>query len=569
MKNYKNLINELNSRRDLCLTNEEADNIFSGLIRLNNGNGVDLRIVFPVAFPLKLPMFYIKTDGLKFLHTDSDGKMCLFEESSILLNQNDEIGILTECFDKALEILNTSSNSAKYQKEIKREFDAYWLSISKMQVYSSIETEKIAYSNGYVSWVGNRYVITESECDGKYILYNYFKVNKQDNFFSRKCLIIRLRNSSPLPKIREISWKDVRNYILSNISSSHKRRFKKYLSREIKRELKWIILVLPSNDGDIIFGYRIFVNNKKYIQFKNCINAEVVPLYISRIDREYLLKRAGANDGIRGKSVLLLGCGSLGGFIAENLCAAGIENLDLLDYDEFRIENVHRHLLGIDVALDKPLRNKADVLKEKLEGKYLYTDIDSMGFQDRSVEAFIANTQRLGQYDLIVSALGEPTLNLEINKILFNNNLKIPFVVCFNEPYGIGGHAILNNVNKKSCLRCLYTDIISSDLVEFRGSFVESGQSFKKNISGCGSAFVPYSRLDSQQTAIIATRLILETLRGSIKENTVKSWVGEVDRIKEAGKKESNYYTKLMQGSIITDKISCNPYCPICGVSEK
>ena len=565
MKEFKQLIDTLNEKRDVSFTRYNTDNSFLGHIKLANGNEVDLEIAFLPSFPLKLPIFYVKTNGLKFLHTDSTGKMCLFEESSILLNQSDEFGILLECFDKALEILSISHESIEYQSEIKREFDAYWLSISKRNIYSSIDTDSISYSEKIISLGENKYVLTESKDDGKFLLYNYFNVNSKAECFSKKCLLIRLRSNSPLPKIGELKWKDVRNYILSNVSGSRKRRFKDYCKNKIKIATKYIILVLPSDRGDILFGYQINVRNKRYIRFDNCINAEVEPLYITRIDKEYLLERAGADNVIHGKRVLLLGCGSVGGFIAENMCAAGIGSIDLLDDDVFRTENVHRHLLGIDAALVKPLKNKADILKEKLEEKYLHTDIDSLGYKDRSVEFFISDVKRLEHYDLIVSALGEPTLNLEINKLLYENYLSLPFVICFNEPYGIGGHVIACNITRNSCLRCLYTDVISSDLGEYRGSFVGAGQTYKKNISGCGAAFVPYSRLDSQQTAIIATRLIIDVLKGKVTENTVKSWVGEKTQLKDAGKKESNHYNGQTPGSVVTMHLENNPNCPICG----
>lgn len=565
MCDYKELIDELNKKRNVSFVGAENDDAYNGQIELLDGRTVNMRIIFPSSFPLKIPVFYVETERLEFLHTDSSGKMCLFEENSLLLNQDDSLEILLECFDKAYEILNISRYSAKYQQEIRREFGAYWGAISKRHIYSCIDTETIGYSECIILGAGNKCVLTESENDGKYLLYNYFDVSKAKECFSKKCLLIRLRENASLPKIRGVRWRDVRNYIFSNASSSQKRRFKNFCNIVLRKDSKLIFLILPSSDGDILFGYEICVNNKRYTKFENCVNTQINPIYITRLDKKFLLKRAGADSVIHDKRILLMGCGSVGGFIADNLCAAGIENLDLLDYDDFMPENVHRHFLGIDSALKGDKSNKADLLKEKLEEKYLHTAIDSLGYKDRTAEAFITDTAKLEQYDLIVSALGEPTLNLEIDKILHRKTKRIPFIVCFNEPYGIGGHVIVSNLTNESCLRCLYTDVTSSELVEFRGSFVKSNQSFKKNISGCGSAFVPYSRLDSQQTAIIATRTIIDVLDGRISHNVVNSWVGEDDLLKAAGKKESIYYTKFASGSVISKETGVNQYCPICG----
>lgn len=203
------------------------------------------------------------------------------------------------------------------------------------------------------------------------------------------------------------------------------------------------------------------------------------------------------------------------GYIANNLCQLGIGAIDLLDDDLFSKENVHRHFLGVDSLMCKS-NNKAVLLKERLEQMYPYADIDSLDYEDRSVEKFILKKDRLKNYDIIISALGEPTLNLEINRVLYEEKIFTPFVCGFNEPYGIGGHAVAVNIDQNSCLRCLYTDLISDDLVPFRASLVEEGQYFKKNISGCSSAFVPYSCLDSQQTAIIVARLAIAILKGEV-----------------------------------------------------
>lgn len=566
VQEYKELIKCLNGNRNLDFVGTEKTNEFCGNVTLHDGNTISMRIVFPSAFPLNLPVFYIQSNGLRFLHTDSNGKMCLFEESSILIKQNDPVGLLTQCFDKAIEILSINPASEEYRSEIKREFDSYWLGISNKElVYSTIDTDAVTFEEIKLGLAGSRRIVSQTVDEAKVVAFNYMNCPKSTEIAFKDCIIVKLRANAPLPKMSDIKWKDVRHYILDNVSGSIKRRFEKYCEIQIKSANKYIFLILSSNAGDIIFGYKIVVKNKRYEKFANCYSAIVSPVYVERIDEKYILRRSGVEgDDITNKSVLIMGCGSVGGFIADNFCAAGVENIDLLDDDFFSPENVHRHFLGMDAALRKSLRNKADVLKERLEDKYLYSDIDSLGYKDRRAETLIKDVKKLSNYDLIISAMGEPTINLEINRILYKNGIKTPFLVCFNEPYGIGGHAIAVNINHESCLKCLYTDSISDDLVEYRGSFVKPGQMFKKNISGCGSAFVPYNRLDSQQTAIIATRLGIDILNGIVTENVIKSWVGDSARLKAAGKTESEYYHKYPVGTIYDERIHQNLHCDIC-----
>lgn len=161
--------------------------------------------------------------------------------------------------------------------------------------------------------------------------------------------------------------------------------------------------------------------------------------------------------------------------------------------------------------------------------------------------------------------MGEPTLNLKINRILRENDYRVPFICSYNEPYGIGGHAILTNTaNGEGCLECLYTNIDSSELRENRISLVKEGQNFKKNISGCGGSYVPYSALDSQQTAIHTVRLAISVLRGELAENCVITWFGDDEQILSQGFITSEYYQNNKDRVKIKCGIKKNPFCKVC-----
>ena len=89
----------------------------------------------------------------------------------------------------------------------------------------------------------------------------------------------------------------------------------------------------------------------------------------TRIDQQYMLVRGGAETKLHEKSVLLIGCGSVGGFLAENLCQCGVGSLDILDNDILSVDNVHRHVLGFGDAVKG--KYKSDLMKEYLESHFL------------------------------------------------------------------------------------------------------------------------------------------------------------------------------------------------------
>ena len=66
-------------------------------------------------------------------------------------------------------------------------------------------------------------------------------------------------------------------------------------------------------------------------------------------------------------SILIIGCGGLGGFVIEETARLGIKNLTLMDGDVFCESNMNRQL---ESGLDTLGKSKAVVYKERLERKF-------------------------------------------------------------------------------------------------------------------------------------------------------------------------------------------------------
>lgn len=563
-------IEELNKKRNVHFAKEkDCQRSFVSAVEFGENQFCEMRISFSEYYPSKIPDIFVVNPKERYMHMDSKGKLCLFDNSSILINENLPEQLLLDCFDKAVEIITTDTNSQTYVEEVMREFESYWCAVAKAKMYSAIEVQENEYFEATMFVSKGIRVLASSEEEAKFLACNYLNATNDDNSFSAKCLVIGLRKNAKLIEVKDTyKWRDIRKYVMENVSGSVKREFRKFLDKRVKNTIRYMVLSFPGKYGNILFGFRLSFTNRNYEKIEKLYGATVECVYINRIDREYLLQRCGAETTLSGKKILLLGCGSIGGYLANNLCQLGIESLDLLDVDWFAVENVHRHFLGFD-AIKKGPRDKALLLKERLEEMYPYVDIDSLDYKDRSAEFFISKNDRLKNYDLVVSALGEPTVNLKINRILYEQNINVPFVCCFNEPYGIGGHAIATNIDNNSCLRCMYTDVISPELVQFKASYVKAGQNFRKNISGCGSAFVPYSCLDSQQTAIVTARLVADILKNKEVSNCMRSWIGTSEDLEEEGFEVSDFYRlHSEEAPLIKMEIQAAKYCPICNAKK-
>lgn len=82
-----------------------------------------------------------------------------------------------------------------------------------------------------------------------------------------------------------------------------------------------------------------------------------------RFDR--IEKVIGLNDleKIKDKSVLILGCGGVGGYVAEGLARSGIGTLILVDFDDVDLTNINRQIIALESTVGK---KKIDVLEKRI-----------------------------------------------------------------------------------------------------------------------------------------------------------------------------------------------------------
>ena len=562
-----NAIKKLNESRNVNFV-QISEDVYEGIVSIENDTAIRMWFDFSTGFPNRFPSVILPDHSGFRPHVSSDGKVCLFDEDSIMVRADMPDQLVIDSFDRALEILRMDLKTQSF--ETYREFQVYWASKSKSKYAIHLNLpvsdehelkEYTAVCSDYRRMVIVSSTVEESE---NILFRNVSHDASKDQEFHIPCTRIRLRESA-LPSLNtELTWKSYKDFILKHITGGQRRRFKEFLSIKPKHLKRLILVQIPSLYGDQYAAALLTCNNTNHTSLNNSQCCKVDPVITYRIDQHYLLQRSGAETDLTDKSVLLIGCGSVGGFIAENLCQCGVGTLDILDDDILAYDNIHRHILGFDAAICGGY--KADLMKKHLEGKYPYAEIDSLNFQDRTAESFFTDIERLLCYDLIVSATGNPATNLMINEKIKENGIDIPFVVCFNEPYGIGGHTIVIT-SKGACLRCLYSDTISGELTHFQGSFVQDGQTFAKSLSGCAGTFVEYSVLDSQQTAILATRLIIEVLKGKCLNSRMVSWLGDSTKLKQNGFHTSEYFEELQTHgfSIISKEIQNVQRCRLCG----
>ena len=113
---------------------------------------------------------------------------------------------------------------------------------------------------------------------------------------------------------------------------------------------------------------------------------------------------------LKNKSVLILGVGGVGGYVAEALARSNIGTLILVDYDIVDVTNINRQIIALESTIGK---KKVDVLEERIK------DINS-GCKIIKINKFIHlnNLEDLFKYniDFFVDACDTVTTKKEVIK---------------------------------------------------------------------------------------------------------------------------------------------------------
>lgn len=81
------------------------------------------------------------------------------------------------------------------------------------------------------------------------------------------------------------------------------------------------------------------------------------------LNRTELLVGSDSLKKINKANIILLGCGGVGGYVAEMLVRSGVANLTIVDFDKVDVTNINRQIIALSSNVG---RYKVDVLKERL-----------------------------------------------------------------------------------------------------------------------------------------------------------------------------------------------------------
>lgn len=503
-------------------------------------------------------------------HIDVKGKICLFDMEGVLIDQN-LCGIILQSIKRAKKIISKGLSGANKEDFI-NEFDLYWQQLPAVQmakvdvpcvqnvgiVKYFVNTSKKRKKESYLKFMQRLrgsiiYVSQEIE--------NLKRYYKEDKGSIRNAIYIKIKVDDFLypPDARGTNLKEYFQKVLGYVNGEQLQTIISKIGSD-----KLVIFEVWQPNDTITFLGAIF--EKVLFSFENglcnlkSVN-RIIPITVSRIDKMYLMTRSNeAINILTDKKILLIGCGSVGSYIANELVKSGIEKMMLIDDDHLYEINVFRHLLGLEyvgqykcVALQNFLEKNIPDLKILS----LVADIED-AVQEGSIE--------FEDYDLIISATGSHNVNRWINKYMYLHKLSTPIVYAWNEVLEIGSHVAYIQYGNIGCYECFFGRDEDTDELYDRTSYCKPGQNIVQKVAGCGSSFIPYGSTVSFKTAGMCVETVKKIFEGRYTDNMIISAKGDGYHFKKAGLQVSNKYLRQIDDVVeYNGKQFSKPGCEFCG----
>ncbi len=516
-------------------------------------------IGFDYKFPLSLPQFYIRNydDYEQIPHIERDGKICYTHDDYVYIDFNNPLEVIRETYELSKTTVENGLlkiNSGDFISE----FEDYWVRIDNSEcIYSNLlytdEPQKVK-----IGFHENFTIVTsdDNEC-----------INQTSKFFNITDKGISYHNSLLIPFIpsndftpprynKEISIEYI-NSIINSLNPTIKRKLEKITPSYSKKTEYVFFCFNQKNGSQCVFGVKFSnIKSGSFPLLAENFEGKITPISVDKLDKNSLYKRGGNSTEPSSSKGLLIGAGSIGGFISEELVRNGFFNLTIVDSDNLSASNSYRHAVGFS----KLGKNKAIALKEKIENNFPHSSITAIS---SSIEELILKKKvNFNNYDFIIVATGNVTINTYLNNEFYSKIHGKPVLYCWNDPYGIGGHCLVTNLQKNSCYNCLYCNDEKYNVASFANSI--QPKSFLKNLSGCGSAYTPYGSIDSMQTALLTLKKLIDVLNYNESINGIYSWRGRSEIFLKEGYILSERYK--MTDEELNERANSfgNEHCNIC-----
>lgn len=498
---------------------------------------LEVDFLLPNDFPWSKPKIALinRPAFREWPHIESNGIMCLIPSSATLV-VGDPVAMAKKTLHEVVKLIdrvNGQDNSSDFQSE----FHSYWPDDKDSLNVKSL-LSLAGPSRKIISMVRkNLCLVADDRSSAQDWLANILKLNKEKIKGDGEGILIVL-DEPLIPERYPENIEDILSLIGGNISLLHE-------AIEHLPQIIPIVIAAPASTGMTICavlieghfrtdGYRsIFRGFRKEIMPANILSdrylqsSKIKKVKVERVDSQWVHGRDTNSNvsNLQNICVGVIGCGSLGGYIAYNLAQAGIGGVHLIDPETLSHANTGRHILGgREVGL-----YKAEALANKIRSAFPH--ISSVTFSNKSwQEVASEKPDSFEDMDLIISTVADWASESALNAYHIDSALACPILYGWTEPHAVAGHALL--INKDAgCFSC---NMSTHGNCEEKVSEWPNGSGLTAE-PGCGSYFQPYGPIELSHTVNLISELALDYLTENQDDSVHRMWASKERNLQRSG----------------------------------
>lgn len=525
----------------------------------DNGYSTSLLLCFKDSFPNTFPKVYLSSSFFSKIgwipHLDIDSKkrpfICVFDENESEVLPGSEIRVIQVALDRARREIRNGV-SGKNRIDYIKEFQAYWqrnyndepelkdgfLFVGQPQSHSILE----AYHVKKPVFGKYNYLIFTGTNESKNFKTNLLQYSGASRYKIKVFYLGGISSIKSPPycinskELLELIQKECPN-LLCSLKSAYDTDSKEiYIFAHIMTEVS----------KNMFVGWQLPVTDKhkskmRWRRFKVC-KYKINRLIIDEYSNERLLLRTTGtvenNKTVR--KICFAGLGSIGSHLLDYYKDFDFDQISLVDHETLTLENIKRHILGIDSIGSY----KVDALAKYLVNNVPETSID---VKKDDILKFLSQEKVSNQSDLLVIAIGREMIERQIRKFIYNRNLNVPVLFIWVEPYIAAGHALyLPPTSSEDLETELYENSLFVKNVIDKKEYMNSNELLFKNEAGCQGIYVPYSGRSVKLFIYGISTWLKEQIDNPSKNACSITWIGNINLIR---KKKVNIAPEMVDKS--------------------
>lgn len=483
----------------------------------------------------RLPFAYVierpnDLDEIALPHIRNSGEFCYADNDQTEWSPHDPEGFAQAIDNKITKTLLNSIDNIGDAEEYRNEFSNYWEADSTAFSFEALPTSTKVLSYSSFDVKNGQSVKSETE----YVVYT--NAEEKNRWLELRGESAILEEGTAIAiSVKPNNWAPISNWPPSNfteilvwLSKADRSAHDHLIDQMVQLAIKRILVILQiAEEGQLGFKVSLSTRHLELVKsWKTRKKRSLKPmidsfssqkaiesysrLRVEAVDPDaiFLRNRPQPDLGdIRNQRIALVGCGTIGGYVAELLMKAGAGvgptgNLTIYDSDTLSVGNLGRHRLPISFLK----WNKAEAMAKLLKAESFHK-VSVNGIK-KDLEV---SEQNLKDYDVVIDATGRVPVSLALAKVVRSFKKKPPILIHgFNDVWGQESVALIDN--GKACYGCL-EKLAPANI---------QPPKFNTSRYSCGSFYTPYDASVSVISASLIVEAVLNTLEDKLKWSYAK-----------------------------------------------